>query len=162
VKDDVSPEGILQMLRATPDRLGQVTRGIAPDRLRATPVAGEWSANEVLAHLRSCADVWGEAIATIVTEDTPTIRAINPRTWIKRTNYVDLEFRPSLRAFASQRADLLAMLEPLRPEAWTRRATVTGAGKVLERTVLVYARWLGRHERPHLKQVESIVASVRG
>jgi len=45
----------------------------------------------------------------------------------------------------------------LPPEGWSRAATVTGAGKVLERTVLFYAQWLARHERQHVKQVERIV-----
>jgi hypothetical protein len=90
-------------------------------------------------------------------EDTPTIRAINPRSWIKKTNYLELEFGTSLQAFASQRAELLAVLEPLPPQSWARTAIVTGVGKVLERTVLFYAQWLARHERPHLKQIEQLV-----
>jgi DinB superfamily len=93
----------------------------------------------------------------MIAEDTPTIRAIDLRTWIKQTDYLDLAFQPSLRAFAVQRADLLAVLQPLLPAGWSRAATVTGAGKVLERTVLFYAQWLARHERPHVKQIERIV-----
>jgi hypothetical protein len=114
-------------------------------------------ADEVLAHLRACADVWGNCIAVMLTEDTPTLRAVNPRTWIKQTNYLDLDFSASLGSFAAQRADLLAVLNPLPPDGWSHKATVTGAGKVLERTVLDYAERLARHERPHLKQVERIV-----
>jgi len=87
-------------------------------------------------------------------------RAINPRTWIKTTDYPELGFRSSLRSFAAQRADLLAVLEPLPHEGWSRTATVTGAGKALERTVLFYAEWLARHERQHVKQVQSIVTAV--
>jgi hypothetical protein len=79
----------------------------------------------------------------------------------KKTDYLELEFQPSLRAFATQRAELLAVLEPLPPEGWSRAATVTGAGKVLERTVLLYAQWLARHERPHVKQVARIVNTLR-
>jgi hypothetical protein len=56
--------------------------------------------------------------------------------------YLALEFGPSLRSFARQRADPLAALEPLPREGWSRTATVTGAGKVLERNVLFYGRWL--------------------
>jgi hypothetical protein len=66
-----------------------------------------------------------------------------------------------LRAYAEQRADLLAVLEPLAPEDWSRAATVRGAGKVLERTVLSYAQWLANHERPHVKQIERIVSALR-
>ena len=105
--------------------------------------------------------MWGNCIATIIAEDTPTIRAVNPRTWIKKTDYLELEFRPSLRSFTTQRADLLAVLKPLPHEGWSRAATVTGAGKPLVRTVLSYADRLARHERPHVKQIERIVNTVR-
>ena len=51
--------------------------------------------------------------------------------------------------------------EPLPPEGWLRAATVTGAGKVLERTVLSYAQWLASHERTHVKQIERVVNTLR-
>ena len=153
-------EQVLTLLAATPPRLAALTAGLAPDRLRTAPDHDQWSANDVLAHLRACADVWGGCIAAMIAEDRPTLRAVNPRTWIKTTDYPELEFRPSLRAFATQRAELLAALEPLPSAGWSRAATVTGAGKVLERNVLFYARWLAEHERPHLKQVERIVSTI--
>lgn len=133
---------------------------LPPDQLHATPEHDEWSANDVLAHLRACADVWGNCIEAMIAEDMPTLRAVNPTTWIEKTNYRELDFLPSFRAFATQRAELLAVLEPLPHEGWSRAATVTGAGKVLERTVLFYAQWLARHERSHIKQVERIVNTM--
>jgi len=48
-------------------------------------------------------------------------------------------------------------LKPLPVEAWSRTATVTGAGKPRERTVYTYAQWLANHERTHIKQIERIV-----
>src|SRR5688572_6412361 len=131
---------VVVMLAATPTRLGALTAGLEPAQLRTSPGPGEWSANDVLAHLRSCADMWGMCIAAILAEDHPTLRAVNPRAWIKQTDYPDLEFRPSLDAFAAQRAELLAVLAPLPPDGWSRSATVKGAGAVLERTVLIYAQ----------------------
>jgi hypothetical protein len=114
----------------------------------------------VLAHLRACADVWGGCIVAIIAEERPTLRAVNPRTWINQTDYRELEFRPSLQAFATQRTDLLGLLGSLAPEDLERAATVTGAGKVLEPSVLFYARWLAEHERPHVKQIERIVDTM--
>jgi uncharacterized damage-inducible protein DinB len=149
------------MLPETPPRIAALTAALAPDQLRATPADGGWSANEVLAHLRACADVWGNCIAAMVTQDMPTLRAVNPTTWINKTDYLEQEFRPSLQAFATQRAELMAILQPLTPEGWSRTATVTGAGKVLERSVLFYAQWIARHERPHLKQIHRIVSTLR-
>jgi DinB family protein len=148
---------VLTLLAATPPRIATLTAGLAPARLHKAPQRDAWSANDVLAHLRACADVWGDCIATMIAEDKPTLRAVNPRTWIKRTDYLDLKFRPSLRTFITQRADLLAVLKPLPRKGWSRSATVTGAGAVLERTVFFYAQWLARHERPHVRQIERIV-----
>jgi hypothetical protein len=153
----LTTEQILTMLGEGPARIATLTEGLAPAQLRTVPNQEEWSANDVLAHLRSCADMWGGCIATIIAEDHPTIRAINPRTWIKQTDYLDLEFRPSLRAYTTQRAELIAILERLPPEGWSRSATVKGAGAVLVRTVLKYADGLARHERAHVKQIARIV-----
>ncbi len=153
-------EQALTLHAETPPRITTLTDGLTPTQLRTSSHLDEWSANDVLAHLRSCADVWGGCIVAMIDEDHPTLRAVNPLTWIKRTDYFELEFRPSLRAFATQRADLMAILDPLPPEGWARAATVTGAGKVLERTVLFYARWLASHERQHVKQIKRIVDTM--
>jgi DinB superfamily len=156
----LAPEQVLTLLAATPARLAALTADLSSAQLRTAPNPGAWSANEVLAHLRACADVWGTCILAMLAEDRPTLRAVNPRTWIKQTDYCDLDVQPSLGAFAAQRAELLAVLEPLPPDGWSSTATVTGAGAVLERTVLDYARRLARHERPHLRQIERIVNTL--
>lgn len=153
---------VLTLLAETPPRIAALTAGLAPAQLRTTPDHDGWSANEVLAHLRACADVWGGCIAAMLAEERPTLRAVDPRTWIEQTDYRDLEFRPSLRTFTTQRADLLAVLEPLPRDGWAQEATVTGAGRVLERTVLFYAQWLARHERQHVKQIGRIVNAMHG
>ena len=127
-------EQILSRLAEGPRRIAALTAGLGPAQLHTAPSTGEWSANDVLAHLRSCSDMWGDCITTIIAEDRPTIRAVNPRTWIKKTDYLELDFQPSLRSFTTQRANLLAMLEQLPHESWSRTAMVTGAGKLLERT----------------------------
>jgi hypothetical protein len=157
----VPPAQILIALADGPARIAEATDGLTEVRLHAAPGSGEWSANQVLAHLRSCADVWGDCIVTILNQDKPTIRAINPRTWIRETDYPEQEFRSSLQAFTAQRSALLKVLKQLNPEAWSRFATVTGAGKPLVRTVHSYAQWMAEHERPHLKQIKRIASIVR-
>jgi hypothetical protein len=152
---------VLTLLAATPPRIAALTDGLLPAQLQATPSRDEWSANDVLAHLRACADMWGNCIAAMIAQDRPTLRAVNPRTWINRTDYREQAFQPSSHAFAMQRTELLAVLEPLTSEDWARAAILTGAGKPLERTVLSYAQWLAGHERPHLKQIERIASTMR-
>jgi hypothetical protein len=151
---------ILTLLAAAPAHIAEFTDGLTEVQLHAAPSPGDWSAAEVLAHLRSCADVWGNCIATIINQDNPTIRAVNPRTWIKNTNYLEQDFQPSLQAFTMQRAELLAVLGPLKPKTWSRSARITGAGKVLVRTVQTYAEWMAVHERTHLKQIKHMASAM--
>jgi hypothetical protein len=149
-------EELLTLLTVAPPRLAASTALLTPAELRTPPKNEEWSATDVLAHVRACADVWGGCIEAMIATNGPTLRAVNPRSWIKKTDYRELEFRSSLRSFTKQRSDLLAVLEPLPPKVWSRSATVTGAGAVLVRTVHFYAQWLAKHERTHVKQIARI------
>ena len=146
-----TPEQVLEVLTAAPERLAAVGPGSALDR---RPAPDEWSAGEVLAHLRSCDEVWGGCIRRILSEPTPTIRAVSPRTWIETTDDRQRDYAEHLSGFLQSRAHLLEVLRGLAPADWERRALVTGAGRPVERTVLSYALRLASHERPHLGQVE--------
>jgi hypothetical protein len=154
-------EQILTVLRETPDRLRCLTGDLSEAKLSAAPEPGEWSVVEIAAHLRSCADVWGRAIETITVTDHPTIRAVNPTTWIKSTDYRELAFASSLQAFRDQRDQLLALLGDLPDEGWLRSATVLGGGRPFELTVHSYANRLARHERTHWRQVAKTVRALR-
>ncbi len=153
---------ILTILKETPSRLALLAAGLSAAQLRAAPEPGEWSASEVLAHLRACSDVWGDHyIMTILAHDEPTIKAVNPRRWIKDTDYFEQDFQPALHLFTQQREKLLIVLEALQPEGWWRTATLTGAGKPLQQTLISHADGLARHERAHLKQIERALNALR-
>jgi hypothetical protein len=153
---------ILTILKETPPRLAKLTAELTPAHLHTAPSDGEWSAREVLAHLRACNEVWGGYyIMTIIAQDQPTIKAVNPRTWIKNTDYLEQEFQASLRAFTGQRSKLLAVLEALPPKDWTRTNTLIGAGKPLQQTLMSHADGLARHERAHLKQIERTLNALQ-
>lgn len=153
-------EQILSILRDTPGRISGLTGDLTEARLHAAPEPGEWSVAEIVAHLRSCADVWGEAIEMIAVTDHPTIRAVSPTTWIKATDYRELAFASSLQAFSKQRDQLLALLAQLPDQGWSRSATVLGGGRPLEITVHSYANRLARHERTHWRQVAKTVRAL--
>ena len=52
-------EQTLSILGQTPDRVTELTAGVGGPQFAVAPTPGEWPIVEVLAHLRSCADVWG-------------------------------------------------------------------------------------------------------
>jgi hypothetical protein len=46
-------------------------------------------------------------------------------------------------------------------KGWSRTVIVTGGGPARERTVLLYAQWVSRHERPRVKRIARIVKTLR-
>lgn len=153
-------EQIVSELADNPQRIAELVAGLKPAHLHAPQRPGEWSVNEVLAHLRACADVWGGCIDRILREERPTIRAIDPRTWVTGTDYPKQRFKVSFQAYTAQRAELLARLRRLKRDQWSRSARVVGAGKELERTVKFYAQWLARHEGTHVKHIRRMAAAM--
>jgi hypothetical protein len=144
----------LALLRENASRLADLTDGVKHSQLHTAPEVGEWSPNEILAHMRACCDVGGGNIAKVLAEEHATFPGTNPRTWIKRTNYTELPFEEGMRAFTAQRRKLLTTLDALAPAEWERSATVMAYGQPAEKTVRFYASKLAKHERIHVRQIE--------
>ena len=149
------------MLKTTPSRIASASHGLSDKELNWKPAADSWSANEILAHLRACSDVWGGSIMKILKQDNPTFRYVSPRTWIRKTNYIELEFNASFFAFRTQREDLIKTLRALPREGWSRRANVKAASKLHEETVLSYAQRLADHECGHCEQIDRVLHTRR-
>lgn len=149
---------VIGQLEATAPRIAELTAGLTPTQLHL-PSDGDWSANDVLAHLRACADVWGGCMISIIEGET-ALRAVNPLTWIGKTDYRSLDFTRSLRSFGRQRVALLDVLRPAGRGDWLRAVTVTGAGAPLKRDALFYGRWMAGHERAHLKQIAKMASAL--
>jgi hypothetical protein len=155
-KKSLNSDQILTLLMETPKRIAALTDGLSPAQLQTRSTPEEWCANDILAHLRSCSDVWENCIREILAKDKPIIKAINPTTWIESTDYPIQKFHPSFKAYMAQRDELLKILNSLTPKLWSCSAIITGAGRPLERTVLFYAQWLATHEHTHVKQFKRI------
>ena len=149
---------LLGALAETPRHLAALTAGLDDDRLQRRPGADDWSANEILAHLRACSDVWGGSITTMIERDQPTLRYVSPRTYIRKTSYTTQPFQASLQAYTAQRAELVRTLTALAPADWSRGATFTGTTRGREQTILSYARRIVDHEQAHREQIEATLS----
>jgi hypothetical protein len=150
-------ENLLKLLAQTPRRIAAASRGLEGGRLYFRPDEDSWSANDVLAHLRSCADVWGTSIMAMIAQEHPTLRYVSPRTWIRKTDYPELDFHLSLDAFARQRKELLKSLKSLGLKGWARGATFTATTRGREETVLSYVLRMSLHESKHCGQIEALL-----
>ena len=146
-------ETYLSLLAQTSPHLASITAGVEEARLQARTQAQPWSVSDILAHLRSCADVWGDSIAAMLAEEKPTVPYRHPRQWIKQTEYLQLPFRKSFKAFVAQRRKLLKVLRGLAFEDWSRPGIIQGR----EHTVFTQVRRMALHEQVHCEQIESLL-----
>jgi DinB family protein len=146
-------EQYLKLLEETPRRIQRTTRPFEDARLQRKNEKQPWSVNDILAHLRSCADVWGDSITAMLADENPKVPYRHPRQWIKKTDYLQLPFQESFQAFVAQRRILLKALKSLSLEDWSRAAIIKGR----EHTVFTQVRRMGMHENVHCEQIESLL-----
>ena len=113
-------EKMLRLLAETPRRIAAATGTLNDNQLYLKPDKNSWSANDILAHLRACADVWSETMVLMLQEDEPTLQDISPRDWLKKSDYPALPFQESFLSFVDQRRELLQTLYDLDIVEWSR------------------------------------------
>jgi hypothetical protein len=98
---------------------------------------------DILAHVRCCADVWGETIDRMLAGDEPTLPYRHPNDCMKE--YANGPFDSSLAAFEVQRGRLLSKLAELTAEEWRQGAEIKGR----RHTVFSQVRRMALHEVGH-------------
>jgi hypothetical protein len=143
----------LKTIEAVPRTLAAATKGIPQARLHSKSEKNAWSVNEILAHLRACADLWTHSIYAMLAAREPALPDINERKWVKVTGYAEVPFKESFQAYILQRENLLRILKALPFDAWQRPAVILGR----KHTVFTQVRRLAKHESGHLEQIESLL-----
>lgn len=143
----------LRLLEGTPWRIATCTAGLKEAQLRRSSGKGEWSAVQILAHLRACDDVWSHSIYAMLVQDNPRLPLLHPRQWAKVMPYVHLDFGLSLQAFTLKRRELLHVLDDLPEEGWARTAVIGNR----THSVFSQARRMALHEVEHCEQIESLM-----
>lgn len=151
---DGEPGQVIERLAAVPERIRRAMAGWSDERLRAAP-AGEWSAGDILAHLRASDAIMAPRVLMMLAREDPPLPAFDERRWAEVAGYADRDFATSLAVFAGLRAELVAVLRRLAPDDWLRTGTHETRG---EATLLVVARGLVDHEEEHCAQLEALAA----
>jgi DinB superfamily len=144
---------ILLSMREGPSTIKSACSKVSTVRLNLKSQQDSWSVHDVLAHVCSCADVWGGSIEVMLREEMPTLAYVHPHAWLKQTDYRDLGFHLLLGKFTAQRQKLIKTLMKLPFKDWSRGAMI--GGRV--HTVFTQARRIAKHEAIHYEQIEGLL-----
>lgn len=147
-------EQILTLLAKTPLRIAAAVSGVEEAALTRSADLKTWSANQILAHLRGCSDVWGETIRAMLEGDRPELALVHPREWTKRQAYARQPFGASFQVFERERIELLGLLHGIPFADWDRSAIIGGRFP----TVFSQAQRMAFHEDRHCEEIEALLS----
>lgn len=144
-------ERCLAVLAGMPSKVNALVAGLTEEQLRWRPEDGEWSAKEVLCHLRDTAALYSTRLRRIATEAEPFLPGWDQEEHAK--GYLDESTPLVLPAYVESRLTLLDFLHQQPGSAWERKGTHEEDGPMSLRAMLDRE---AQHELDHLSQLRRL------
>jgi len=143
---------LVDALAATPTRLRDLFEGIDDDVARRRPAGGEWSAADVLTHLRASDAIILTRVPQILVRPGLPLVGLNEEVYARVLDRAGLSVVEQVQAFAARRGELVALLRALAPEEWALAGRHEEHGDV---TIRGLVERVVPHEAEHLAQIEA-------
>ncbi|MHB8597991.1 MAG: DinB family protein [Ktedonobacteraceae bacterium] len=147
-------DDFIKRLADIPTLIVRHTTGWSSEQVRTAPAHNEWTALDILAHLRAADDILTSRIYMVLVRDNAPLPAYDERRWTEIARYSSGDFASSLNLFALRRAEVVAVLQSMNYEDWERIGTHEVLGQI---SVFDIVRGLVEHEEEHCRQLEKIV-----
>jgi hypothetical protein len=144
-------EAVIARLDAMPKRLRAAFAAVGAGTAERAPAPREWSARELLAHLRSVDALLAPYIFLLTVLENPTFSGADERALAERAGYLEDDVETALTAFTVRRGELVRLLRRLEAADWRRESVHTAYGRF---TIADYAAHLAAHEEEHFPEVE--------
>jgi hypothetical protein len=143
---------LLDLLDESAGWLQMALRGCDDNLLRARSGPDEWSALDVLIHLRASDELLTARIYQLAVRDGVPLADLDERRWAELGRYALQPVDESLRSLATRRRELLTMLRLLPDAIWRHRGQHETRGAL---TLTDVVRHLAEHEAGHRAQLEA-------
>jgi GNAT superfamily N-acetyltransferase len=155
-RDDRSlgPGQLIEDYQAGPDLLRAAVAGMTAEELRLRPLAGKWSALEVVCHVSDSEQFFADRLKRTLALERPLLVAADPDRYPQAVRYHDRDPEEELALVALTRRQTARILGLIPEDAWRRTAVHTEGG-------LVTLRQLVLHATRHLKHHVAFLAQKR-
>ena len=121
---------------AGPAKLRQAVAGMSEQQLRATPVPGKWSTQQVVCHIADFEPVYADRIKRVLAEHEPTLFGGDPDKFAARLAYSESSVAEELDLTEVVRKQLARILRTLEPADFQRRGIHSADGPLTLETLL--------------------------
>jgi len=147
----------MDVLRRTPDAVGQAIAGLSDEELSRPEASGKWSIRQVLRHLADSELVWSYRLRLVLAQGRPPLTGYDQDLWATNLRYDRANIAESLEELAVVRRSNLRLL------AAGSEADLARVGIHAERgeeSVGHMLRMYAGHDLLHLRQLERIRHAV--
>lgn len=140
------------------DEVVRALDGFPAGQLTAHPIAGKWSAAEIVHHLADSESTSAQRLRKLLVEDHPVIQGYDEAAWAVRLRYNERDLTPALAAFRAARETTAQILPGLTDADWGREGWHTAAGRYSAET------WLGIyavHAHNHAAQIRRLKDALK-
>jgi uncharacterized damage-inducible protein DinB len=133
---------------AGPQLLRHVVSGLSQEHLRARPVAGKWSALEVVCHLADFDPILADRMKRVIAEDRPQLLGADQDCFAAALAYHHRDVEEELTIIERTREQMARILRTLPAEAFQRVGIHNERGELtLERLVTTAINHIPHHVR---------------
>ena len=143
------------VLRATADRIRELTEDLAPEQTAVPPQPGKWSIHEIVAHLVDVELVFQTRARFIMFQDNPPLPSFDQDRWVLGWAREQEPWDETFERFRVLRRSLLRLFDNAQGHDLERYGTHSERGP---QTISDYVKLIAGHDLNHLQQIERIRA----
>jgi hypothetical protein len=109
----------------------EVSRNLADfpqNLLTAHPIAGKWSAAEIVHHLADSETISGHRLRRLLAEVQPLIQGYDQDQYATQLHYNEREIAPAVEAFRAARTTTAQLIDLMTEDDWRRAGTHSESG----------------------------------
>ena len=139
----------------TPDDFAAAIKGVPDHLLSKRPDDTNWSAKEVVCHVRDIEESFTARFQLIMAMDEPKFLPVEPDRWASERQYQRNDTEEALQAFRTRREESLKFLRSLRPEQMERGGLHATRGRM---SIADFVELMAWHDDNHLDQLKRALA----
>lgn len=141
----------LARMERTVDDYAAVVKNVSDAQLTKRPDPTNWSAKEVLCHVRDIEESFMMRFLSLMAMDDPKFLPVEPERWAVDRQYQRNDVQEALAAFKTRREETLRFLRSLKPEQWERGGIHATRGRMTLKDFVELMAW---HDDNHLDQLK--------
>jgi hypothetical protein len=150
-------QALIEQYKAGYDEVARSLEGFDEDSLSAHPLAGKWSAREVVQHLADSEMNSAIRLRKLLTEDDPQIQGYDQEHYATSLGYNERPTGPALDALRGARATTGQLLDRMTDADWSRAGTHSESGRY---TAEDWLRIYADHAHNHAAQIRRLRKAV--